>query len=235
MINKFYFAGLSSADVGIYISGDATFNAPERDIEKVNVPGRNGSLIIDRGRFKNISVSYPAFIRTKFQENAAAARAWLMAGAQYQRLEDTYHPDQYRMARFSGPIDFDMRFLNRSGEVKLTFDCKPQRFQVAGEAPICYFEPGLLNNLYRFAALPLIKVYGSGAGTLTVGQRVVDIKALDEWVMLDSDTQNAYKGTINKNGSIYAPEFPTLEPGDNVIAWSGGIEKIEITPRWWTL
>ena len=83
--------------------------------------------------------------------------------------------------------------------------------------------------------MPLIRVSGTGAGNLYIGKYTVVIKSIDDYVMLDSDTQNAYKGTINKNSTISAPEFPVLEPGESGINWSGGITSVEIIPRWWTV
>lgn len=234
MRQVFLFNGKSSGDYGIYISGGQTFNAPERDVESIEIPGRSGNLTISRNRFKNIQVSYPAFIHRQFSANAAAARAWLLGADSYCRLEDTYHPDQFRMARFNGPLDFDMRFLNYAGETTLTFDCQPQRWMKSGEQALPCVNGGTLYNA-GFPSLPLIKVSGSGAGYLYIGAYTVQILSLDGYVMLDSDTQNAYKDTLNKNSTISAPEFPVLEPGDNAVSWSGGVQAVEITPRWWTI
>lgn len=234
MIHFFMFNGKSSRNFGLYISGSGTFNAPERVSESIEIPGRNGKLTISQNRFQNITVSYPAFIRTDFSRNAQGARAWLLQNEGYYRLEDTYHPDYYRMARFSGPIDFDMRFLNYSGETTLSFDCKPQRWSKNGENPVLYTQPAILMN-DLFPALPLIKVNGTGAGNLYVGKYTVQMNEIDEYVMLDSETQNAYKDTLNKNGTISADKFPVLEPGENTISWDGGITSIEVTPRWWTI
>jgi phage-related protein len=52
---------------------------------------------------------------------------------------------------------------------------------------------------------------------------------------LDSETQNAYNKSMGLNDRIDAPEFPILVPGENVIYFEGGIEWVEITPRWWEL
>ena len=233
-MHYFTYRGKKSCDFGIYISGDQTFNAPERDVENIEIPGRNGSLAISRNRFKNITVPYSAFIRRDFAANTAGATAWLLGNDGYQRLEDTYHPDFFRMARFSGPVDFDVRFLNYSGEATLIFDCLPQRWRKDGESSSIYTEARTIYN-DLFPALPLIKVNGTGTGNLYVGRYTVEILSLDEYVMLDSDTQNAYKGTLNKNNTIFAPEFPVLEPGENHISWDGDISSVEITPRWWTV
>lgn len=234
MIHFFTFDGKSSRDCGLVISGGQTFGAPERDAEQVEIPGRNGALTISRNRFKNITVSYSAFLRRDFAENAAALRAWLLGGEGYRRLEDTYHPDSFRMARFSGPLEFETGFLNRTGEVTLSFDCKPQRFLKSGELAAAYTAPAVLYN-DGFPALPLIKVMGTGAGNLYAGGVTVRILALDGYLYLDSDTQNAYKGTLNQNSAIRAPEFPVLQPGKNTVSWDGGVAGVEITPRWWTV
>ena len=106
MTGLLIYDGKSSKDFGLYISGSGTFNAPQRDVELVEVPGRNGTLTIDKQRFQNIIIEYPAFIREKFRTYTDAAREWLLAVPGYRRLEDSYHPDEYRMARFTGPLDF---------------------------------------------------------------------------------------------------------------------------------
>ena len=54
------FDGENSGDYGIYITGAGTFNAPQRDVDLVTIPGRNGSFALDHGRFENIEVTYPA-------------------------------------------------------------------------------------------------------------------------------------------------------------------------------
>ena len=52
---------------------------------------------------------------------------------------------------------------------------------------------------------------------------------------LDSETQNAYNKSMGLNDRVDAPEFPILVPGENAISFDGGIEWVEITPRWWEL
>ena len=69
-MNYFTLDNKKSLDYGLYITGSGAFNAPERDVETVEVPGRNGNLIIDRGRFKNVVQSYKAFIHKDFAQNA---------------------------------------------------------------------------------------------------------------------------------------------------------------------
>lgn len=235
-MHNLWIDGKCLKEFGIYVSGENTFNAPEWDYESQPVPGRNGNLIIPSNRMKNISVPYPAFIRQKFRENAQAARLYLLsAGAKYRRIEDDYHPDSYRLGVFAGPLDFDMKFLNRGGETNLVFDCKPQRFLKIGEFPV-QVESGqkLLNQWMD--ALPLIQISGTGDGQLMVGNSQVDITDMTGSIVLDCDVQNAYSGTINLNNNITVTGgWPVLETGQTAISFFGGITAVEITPRWWTL
>ena len=67
----FIFDGVSSKDFGVYISGSGTFDGAERDVSTVEIPGRNGELTLDNGRYKNRSMKYPAFIYRNFAINIA--------------------------------------------------------------------------------------------------------------------------------------------------------------------
>ena len=135
--NNLVFGGIDSADYNVWISGSDAFSAPERDVEYVSVPGRNGDLVIDNGKWNNIRITYPAFIPKGFESQIDNFRAEMMKLTGYHKLEDSYHPDEFRMASFSYGISPSRigAFL-RHGEFPLTFNCKPQRFLKSGETPI---------------------------------------------------------------------------------------------------
>jgi phage-related protein len=138
------------------------------------------------------------------------------------------------MARVENSPRIEQR-LRMLAPFEIGFDCKPQRFLKSGDYPIIFTEHGSLFNQYRQIALPCITVYGQGPGNLIVGDCVVEIKELDGTIQLDSDTQNAYNDSGNQNMKINAPVFPFLPDGEVEISFSGGIERIEIIPRWWEL
>lgn len=230
-----WFDGVCSAEFGIIVSGEQRFDAPERDVTILEIPGRSGHLTIDNGRYKNIDIIYTAGIRCDFLRVENAVRSWLTSPVGYRRLEDSTDPERFRMAMFRGPLRFETGFACDSATFPITFDCAPQRFLKSGEFPAAFSAPGVLYNGTAFAAKPLITVSGSGAGSVTVGGVTVGILSLDGALTLDCDTQNAYSGTQNKNNTISAPVFPALLPGENEISWTGGVIGVEVTPRWWTL
>ena len=132
------FDGVDSRDYGIYITGDAVFNSPERDVETIEIPGRNGAYALDKGRFSNIEVSYPAGIagdtEADFRQGISAFRNALASRKGYKRLEDDYNHDEYRMAVYKSGLEVTPKAL-KAGEFTITFDCQPQRFLKSGENP----------------------------------------------------------------------------------------------------
>ena len=78
-------------------------------------------------------------------------------------------------------------------------------------------------------------VYGSGAGNVYIGDQSVSILANNGYIDLNCETHNAYDASGFCNGYVKSEDFPDLNPGKNHIAWSGNIDHVEITPRWWTL
>lgn len=230
--NWLTFDGVSSKDFGVYINGNQTYNAPARSREVINVPGRNGALMLDNGRFDNIDVTYHSFIYREFSENVEGFRNLLLSRTGYKRLEDTYHPEEYRLGVYKGDFSADVVEWLEAGEFDLVFDCKPQRFLTSGEEEVEFTASGSILNDTLQIAKPLLRVYGTGS--FTVGSGTMTISSANTYTDIDCDLMDAYKGTTNCNGNV-SGTFPTLTPGENTVTLNTGITKIIITPRWWVI
>lgn len=232
-INTLTFNNVNSKTYGVYISGTGVFNAPARDREYIQVPGRNGDIINDRGRYRNIEVTYPAFIVRNFANNI---RGWcnkILEPIDYVRLEDTYHPDEFRLAVLSQEMQVDPVAWLAAGSFDLVFNCRPERFLKSGETATTFTASGSISNPTEMPAKPLIRVYGSGSFTVN-GTTITVASHLFSYIDIDCDLQEAYCGTTNANQYIYASEFPKLDSGANSVVLNG-VTKVEITPRWWQL
>ena len=135
-MRSFTFNGVNCTAYGIAISGEGSYDAPQRDSTTLAIPGRNGDLILDNGRWKNITLKYPAFVVGNFPTNVAAITEWLMYPLGYARLEDDYHTDEYRMAIFSGGLSYEPTAWNQHAKFDIKFNCKPQRFLKSGETSV---------------------------------------------------------------------------------------------------
>ena len=221
--NYITYNGKSSADFGVWVSGGGTFDAPAKDVETVSVPGRNGDLTIDNGRFVNIPVAYPAFVSNRFQPRIDEFRGWLCSQVGYQRLEDTYHPDEYRLGVYKSGLNVSPTARNLAGSFTLEFDCKPQRFLKSGEIPMTFSASGVVRNPTNYAALPL-----NGVSVAVTG--------CSSYVDIDCDIMEAYEGNASRNGTttLQNGAFPKLSPGDNAVSFTG-FSSVVITPRFFTI
>ena len=239
----FVFGDINSKDHNIYISAGGTFDMAEPEYETVQIPGRNGDILVKSDRFINIELSYPAFTfatnRAEFRRKMTDIRSALGSQSGYQRLWDSYNPEEYRLAIFKGGISTKPVAHVKAGEFDIEFECKPQRFLIEGEEEISLTAAGQIFNPTLFASKPLIVV--SGTGTLGIGSysvAVVGATGLDTYI--DCDLMDAYtiSGGVktSRNGYVTTGTyFPELKPGANNIALGSGITKVVIIPRWWTL
>lgn len=227
------FDGKSTGEFGVWISGGGTFDAPARDVEMISVPGRDGDLFFDNGRFRNISVSYPAFISNRFQPRMDDFRAWLCSHVGYFRLEDTYHPDEFRRAMFKASLGVSTAPRNIAGRFTLSFDCKPQRWLKSGENGIEYSSSGKIYNPTEYGAKPLIRCIGT-SGTVTINGTAVTVTGCTAYVDIDCEEMECFEGSTNRNGTttLVNGAFPVLAPGENAVSFTG-FTKVIVTPRWW--
>ena len=134
--NTFTFDGVASSTYGVYLTGEGVFNAPERSVEMLSIPGRNGNYALDLGKFENISVTYKVGMydvdESNFATKVSNFRNWLCSKVGYVRLTDTYNTGEYRMAVYKSGLELDHELLI-AGEAEITFDCKPQRWLTSGE------------------------------------------------------------------------------------------------------
>ena len=140
MGNYLTFDGISTADYGVEISGEGVFDAPARVYEMIEIPGRNGALAIDQGRYENAVVTYPAYNYeadlSTFAQRLSDLRNALGSRTGYKRLTDTFHPDEYRLGIFKSGLEVKPVKYNTASEFDITFDCKPQRYLTSGETQV---------------------------------------------------------------------------------------------------
>lgn len=256
-MHSFTFDGVNSRTYcDLFVSGGGTHNAPERDIESVSVPGRNGDLTIDHGRYKNITVSYDGWILGEDYEFVRSkmdlAKQFLCSRIGYKRLTDDYYldinnnPIYYRMARLSGDLGFSVsNTYPVTAVTSIKFDCMPQRWRLDGEIPlqIASSSPDITyNNPTAYESLPLITIQGVGPASIAISGIEVKISELGGGIILDSEIERAY-WIVN---DVYIPKdnkviltnnkYPRIPPNEFTIEYLGdGITSISIVPRWWTI
>lgn len=243
MIKRFIFDDVDSRSLGVYIVDKKIYGAPVADVEYISIPGKSGDLIRDKKRFENIQVVYSVNIMRDIPTKIKNIKAWLYKTRGYVKLWDTYDPEYFRWASFSA--GFDPSETNGIVTFDIAFNCKPHRYRntVHDEYIIHEVTESSLSfvvvNPEAISSRPLIQLSGTSGYVNISGldageQRSIYVSAIDSFVNIDAETQNAYMGTENKNNTVNTADFE-LYPGRNQITVSGGISRIWIEPRWRTL
>lgn len=239
----FTYDGESSRTYDVYLTGEGVFNAPERTVEMIEIPGRNGNYALDQGRFNNIEVTYKAGIvdysESDFADKVSAVRNWLCSKVGYKRLSDDYNPNEYRMAVYKSGVNIEHEDL-RTGTFEITFDCKPQRWLTSGETATAVANNGTISNPTLFDASPALEFKGYGnigisgqtinIANVPVGNILLANGTSKSQIMPDYTDRNVVefiRQTINVSGlntadtitldtSTFTYHFTLLWPSDEV-------------------
>lgn len=234
-------------------SGDATFKAAEKNLEEFTIPGRNGTFHYTApNTYKNVIVPYDCFIFKDFKRNVAELRSFLLSREGYVRIEDTHHPDEFRMGIYHEEFAPDVFDDLSAAEFTLNFDCKPERWLKSGErVKEFYSASSPLENTTYFEAKPLITLYGEPNASCAFNIKTYGSQGIDTeirftmpqsgYITIDTEIEEVYADGVSYNNIIhFDPDdnpclyFPTIKPGSNdVRLWN--LTKVEIIPRWWTL
>ena len=164
--NTFTFGGVSTTTYGVIVEGSGDYSGAKRAVEMISIPGRDGAFALDKGYYENEPVEYDVLIQgatqATFETAVSSFRNAILSKKGYQRLTDTYHPNEYRMAVYAGGFDDEPTFHGKGASFKVKFDCKPQRWLISGETAVSVDDGDTLLNPTLFDAKPLLEVEGYG-------------------------------------------------------------------------
>ena len=229
----FEFAGARNTDKGVrLLSLPVRYHPAERG-KLVEVPGRDGYLWAADGAFDNVLTRVQC--QTTDDADMAAVDAWLRGAGELRFSDD---PERFYRARvvkeFSRSAAMN-RFVNQAFTV--TFDFKPFLYHSSVEDITLDGNPDTVTNPGTYKSAPRIKITGTGTAVLTIGTQIVEVDDLGGGVILDIELGECFNldETQLKNivVTLMDEDFPTLQPGTNIISWTGtGVTGITITPRW---
>ena len=230
------YGGESSEDYGMVVSEAPAFDRPVRKFESVSVPGRNGAILFQQDAYEDTVRTYRVWLTPNIKdlyETVNWLMSWLNSKTGYQRLEDSFEPEIFRLAYFSGGTEFSNKMI-QCGEADLKFTCRPERFFKTGEIENTISNGTKMWNPTRFSSKPLIHIEGSGAISVSIGGKTITATVTD-YVNIDCETMNAYRlATENKNSDI-SGDFPHILPGENTIGITGAPTKVTVVPRYYTI
>ena len=231
------YGGESSSDYGMVVAEAPTYERARRKQTIYTVPGRNGSVIFQQDAWEDVPRSYKVWLAeddlTPLVDKVDAFEAMLNSMKGYQRLEDNFEPDVFRLAYYSGGDDFS-NSMTQYGEATINFTCRAERFLKSGEAPVTVLNGDQLVNPTRFTAKPLIHIEGSGTITVAIGGNTISASVTD-YINIDCETMNAYRLAAENKNSDISGTFPQIVPGVNTVGITGTPTLVTVAPRYFSI
>lgn len=234
---RFTYAGETSADFGVIITEAPTRESPQRKAQALEVPGRNGVILQQQDAWDDVTRPYKVCLAVDhaadFADEINDFCAWLNSVKGYQRLEDNFEPDIFRLAYYNGGAEVSNNFM-QYGEATVPFVCRAERFLKSGDTAVAVASGDSITNPTRFYAKPLIHIEGSGNISITI-KGVTMTAQVTDYINIDCESMNAYRQVGESMNNKIAGTFPKLAPGANVVTLSGTITAATIKPRFFTV
>lgn len=226
-----YFNGLNSLDnLGLVIEHRPYIPVGKKKINETVIPGRNGKLTEEEGTFEDIiiSMNFGFLDRKTFLDKARMIKAWINGEKLDYKLIFSDDTNYYYKVKYVSSENIE-RDLIHLGRFTLEFVCEPFAYEATENTMEITQATTIYNNGY--SSEPYLKIYASEDITLTINNSSITLNDIAEYVEIDTEMMNCYKGTQALNYKM-SGEFPVFVPGENNISWSGSVSKIEINPRW---
>ena len=227
MNDYFFWKGVNSLDMGVIACGLPPYTIAGERAEHIEVPGRAGSLTRLEGDdvYNDITVDVECFVRS--DAAIAGLDEWLKGSG---ALQLPNWPSGWYQARVINQISLE-RILAGRAHRRFTVSFRLQPFRQAMEdcEEVLTDSGQFLTNGGSIAAAPVITVLGSGDITLMVGMSIVELEGVEEGIILDCGSQEAYWGTESLNNCM-SGDFPLLPAGAAAVSWEGEVSSVTI--RW---
>ena len=232
----FIFRGIDSRDIGVVVEDMFDVHRPKRNVQTIQVPGRDGRLTQDDGTYDTYTISGKV---NCFGAPLSDVYAWLsgsgdlILGDEPTRSIRASATAQVKNTRFRCDGCYD--------SLTVSFDCQPFRYHVeqtegANDIPLTA-SPATVTNPGTYASAPRLTIEGTGGAVLTIGTQIVEVTDLAGGVIVDAELCECFDLTEtalrNDRVTLMDDRFPVLHPGANIISWTGdGVTKVTVAPRW---
>lgn len=232
----FIFRGIDSRDIGVVVEDMFDVHRPKRNAQTIQVPGRDGRLTQDDGTYDTYTISGKV---NCFGAPLSDVYAWLsgsgdlILGDEPTRSIRASATAQIKNTRFRCDGCYD--------SLQVSFDCQPFRYHVeqtegANDIPLTS-SPATVSNPGTYKSAPRLTIEGTGDAVLTIGTQILEVTDLAGGVIVDSESCECFDLTEtalrNDRVTLMDDRFPVLQPGANIISWTGdGVTKVTVAPRW---
>lgn len=235
---EFILNGVHSSEFGAVIQSRPQINVPNRRRIRFSIPGSDGEYVIDDAYDNsemelNIAIKGPDYGTAKKYKDVLSG---ILSSVGYVSFTPYFDPDVEYYVFLGSELEYSQNgYYDDLYVIRAVFSVRPYKYLIA-HTPYKASKDVMVNNPFKYSSNPKINIKGSGNGILNVNGIEYTFKNVDDSIVVDSETKNAYKESgssmLNRNDRMYTIDFPTLKPGMNTISISGGFTSFTVEPRW---
>ena len=231
----FTYKGKTSKEMGLRVLNDLEFVSPVRDVDLIQVPGRDGDLIMDNGRFNSVVRSVPCILEVEnsdIETRINEINNWLATDVNFHDFEWKDNSEFKYLAKVEDSV-VSSRLLSRLGNTTIDFRLHPIKYLKSSLVPRVVASGEMVVNPFTIPAKPILEIRGVGDITVSINQQELVLRGIGNGgciVDTESQTITDLTGTRTLFEFMYSG-FPVLAPGNNVITFGTNVESILVTPR----
>ncbi|MDB1939227.1 distal tail protein Dit [Clostridium tertium] len=221
---ELYFNGNRSLNLNLYLEKYPSIPITNEEYEEIQVEGRSGSLIINKGTYPDKKITFTfTILSPQIDIDFERIYEWLTE-IEDNRLIFGREDRCYKVKK----VNFkDIKKQFRTiGEFDVTFLCEP--FTQDLEKTVHEITSSGYKIYYNGNAPgdTLIKVYGTENIQLTVNSETMQINNVADYVEIDSDLLQVRNKDKTSKDDDTSGDFILLEKGINAISYTGNVTKI---------
>lgn len=195
-------------------------------IEDIELDGRNSSLTIKSGTYKDriISITFRLLDSNRFWSMIDDFEDWLLNVTDNRLFYDRQDRCFIVKRVVLGNISKEIR---KYGELQVDFIVKPFMTDIAPSSLTFLENEKLFVNQGHFPIEPIITLYGNGNLRISINGEVTTIENVENEVTIDSEYMVCFDKSSNKLRDM-AGNFPKLSVGENDIEVSSNVNKVTI-------
>lgn len=218
----FYFKSISSDTMNLVVSKTPTISKGKKQIEKINIPGRSGFLTIDKGTYESFVISVECHLKTDVA-NVDSILAWLDGSGKLSfdnvRQWDAIVVNSISLEKVVGAF---RSFL-------IQFEVQPISEAITETTYSVAYNPSTLTITGATTTMePICEITGSGDVQITINGKAFNLYDMDGKYTLDTKLKVITDSSGANISDKMLHDFPVLEPGANVISYTGTITAIVI-------
>ncbi len=218
--------GIKSGEYGFCIHSRPFIPSPQKRVKEYVVEGRHGALTkVDAYENINLSIKFNLLESDNIKPTIRLIKGYFENKNKLVFSDDL---EFYYIIKLAQVGDIENEF-EEYGYFEVNFILDPFIYQK--EDNIIISQSQTIENQGTVESYPLIKIIGSGDGSISINGREIDIVGQVDNINIDSYLGIAYNDLGQSRSKYIRGAIPYLDIGSNSISFTGGVTKVEIDKR----